>query len=817
MKFKNKIALLLGFCIVQISQSQVWFPEGVYTQVKPQIIEVDNQLISIGKLGTDLNNSFWVISLFDGKMWLKQPILTLNRTAEILDMCRYNGQIFVSGNFEIPNDTNNNVIRLVDGKWQGIGNFRRFGNLNASVSSIERHNGKLLIGGNFLSINGDTIPNLSAFNGKTHSDYFSCKDCAPNGQILDIESKDSILAISGAFSKINGQSSPYLYKIKNLIPDTFLNIPEPITKLAIDNEDIYCVGTGLKGFQLYKVNQFVSIIRSNIDSISHINNIVVWEKTPVINGTMNTKTSSNLQSRIMMYLLGEWVDVSNNFPNANFIAEGRRLLFATGESKTPISIWNPNHSVVRFYPGMTLVRARAFFDNNDNCILDNNEQPAVKQFIKLPFLNRGVFTTEKGLAEFMVPNNNNTYRFVVKPLKNIVRSNCADTSITKTFNKGNYFDSIQFPLKRIPNLNDIRVSISSPKGKAVLKNKRVVYYITYENMGSNVLNGKIYLKRNKGFSSDICLPLQKIENDSTLSWTYDNLAPGEQKTIYYSGLPSDSRFNQAYSFQASVYSDISNGTLANTEDDSDSIPQEVNQVLSAFRKDVYPSPDLGDSITYIGIFDNNLRYNISFNNFGTDTVFYAVIIDTLDLNLDMSYIQETGSNKSYYTEVQTDPNNDYKGILIWHFPNIRLAPNPSKDYENPNSGAYIGFKVVTKPLSEGYFLKNTASVFFDNTYAGSTNSVYVTLKLTGIHEVKWIKHPLQLYPNPVNDWVHIKADFKTGDTIEIRDAVGRLVYSNIIETDSEILFNCQNLSNGLYSIQVVSNNKIYQEKIMVQH
>lgn len=817
MKIKNKIALLLTFCLVQLSHSQVWFPEGVYTHVKPQIIEVDNQLISIGKLGADLNNSYWSVSIFDGKIWWKQPVLTLNRNAEISDICRYNGQIFVSGSFEIPNDTNNHVIRLVDGKWQGIGKFRRVSNLNASVSSLEKHDGKLLIGGNFLSINGDTIPNLSAFNGKTHSDYFNCRECAPNGQILDIEANDSILAIGGVFSKINGQHSPYLYRIKNQISDTFLNIPEPIAKVAIDNEDVYGVGTALKGFQLYKINQTVLNIRSNIDSIAHVNNLVVWEKIPVINGLMNSKTSSTMQSRIMMFIAGEWVDVSNNFPNANYISEGRRLLFASGENKTPISIWNPNTTVVRFYPGLALVKAKAFFDNNDNCIFDKEEQAAAKQFIKLPFLNRGVFTTEKGLAEFMVPNNNNTFRFVVKPLKNIIRSNCADTSITKTFNKGTYLDSIQFPLKRIPNLNDIRVSISSPKGKAVLKNKRVVYYITYENVGSNVLNGKIYLRRNKGFSSDICLPLQKNENDSTLSWSYDNLAPGEQKTIYYSGLPSDSRFDQSYSFQASVYSDISNGTLANTEDDSDSIPQEVNQGISAFRKDVYPSPDLGDSITYIGAFDNNLRYNISFNNFGTDTVFYAVVIDTLDLNLDMSYIQETGSNKAYYTEVQTDPNNEYKGILIWHFPNIRLAPNPGKDYENPNSGAYIGFKVVTKPLSEGYFLRNTASVFFDNTYAGSTNSVYVTLKLTGIHDIKWIKHPLQLYPNPVSEWLHLKAEFKSGDVLEIRDALGRLVHSSVIVTNSETTFNCQSLNNGIYSIQVISDQKIFQEKIMVQH
>jgi hypothetical protein len=95
--------------------------------------------------------------------------------------------------------------------------------------------------------------------------------------------------------------------------------------------------------------------------------------------------------------------------------------------------------------------------------------------------------------------------------------------------------------------------------------------------------------------------------------------------------------------------------------------------------------------------------------------------------------------------------------------------------------------------------------------------VYVTLKLTSINEINWIKHPLQLYPNPVSDWVLLKADFKMGDTLEIRDALGRLVHSNVIDTDSETTFNCQSLNNGIYSIQVISGQKIFQEKIMVQH
>lgn len=805
MRLKHVLILILALIASRQVQAQVWYPEGVYLFQEPHLITVDNQLMTIGRSGIDANSSYWTIAVSDGKVWKKLPTLVLNKTAEVTQIKKYKNIIYVSGVFTFDGGKFSSLVRFDGFKWVGLANFSKTNLSIGGINAMNVHDNQLLLGGSFQIIDNDTIPYLVKFDGTKFYRVLECKGCDPDNFITDIESNDSIVAISGGFTRINGSKSKYLVRLRKGRMDTFVNTPKIPDLLALNGEVIYMSGGILKGKGIYLVDgtNFIDL-KSNLDSSHSISEMLIYEGKLVICGALSLKSATTVKQRVTVFTNSTWSDVSNNYKGVRYIATGRAMLFAIGRSESPISIWNPNRNVMRFYPGLSLVRAKAFIDSNNNCIMEPNEKPAPKQYIKLPFINKGVFTNVDGMTEFMVPNSSSsTFRFVVKPFRNFVKSNCADTSVTKTFIPGQYFDSIQFPLNRIPNVSDIRVLISSPKGKLVLKNKRVVYYITYENVGSNPISGKIRLRKNKFFSSELCLPLQTKVNDSIVEWNYSNLQPGESKVIYYSGMPDASQFDNNFQFDAMVSSQISSGSNTYSDDDSDSIPQEVNSGISAFRKDVYPTPELGDSITYLAFEDRDLRYNISFNNFGDDTVFYAVVIDTLDLNLDMSYIQETGSNKSYYTEVQTDPNNQYKGIIIWHFPNIKLAPNPTMDYENPNSGAYIGFKVNTKPLSKGYFLKNVASVFYDNSYAGSTNAVYCTLALTDIDDVSKDESRLKVYPNPSNGTFVIDYPFVHGDVISVYNASGQLILMQYVDSNADVQsIELDDVSPGIYFIQV---------------
>lgn len=811
------IALFLFLLNPIKSNAQVWYPEGVYYGPDPVAITVDNQVITIGRSYVDATNSYWIVSVSDGKTWNRLPVLVLNKAAEITDIKKFKGLYFVAGNFTFDGTKFSSLVKFDGTLWQGLAQFKKFNQTVGAITSLQTFNNQLVIGGSFQLINADTIPFLASFNYIKFSKYFDCRNCEPNNVVNDLDANDSVLAICGTYSSINGIRGRYITRVKNGKIDTFPGTNRIIDRVTLKGEILYACGGAIKDKRIYQSNSNNTLtdIKFNLDTNYFITDLLVFENKLVIGGGFSMVGASTIKLRVARLDGNVWTEITNNFKGISKIATGRGLLFGIGVSPVPISIWNPNRNVMRFYPGAALVKANVFLDSNNNCIREKNEKPAPKQYIKLAFLNKGVFTNEHGLTEFLVPNaTSNTFRFVVKPFRNYIKSNCADTVLNKTFNPGQYMDSIQFPLNLIPNLKDIKVGISSPKGKYVQKDKKVVYYINYENVGSTAITGKINLRKSKYFSSDISLPAHTVIDDSTVQWTFTNLNPGESKIIAYSALPSGTQFNNIFQFEASVTSSISNGSTSYNGDDYDSIPQEVSGGLNAFHKDVFPTPLLGDSVTYLAATDRDLRYNISFNNFSTDTVFYAIVIDTLDINLDMAYIQETGSNKAYYTEVQSDPNNPYRGIIIWHFPNINLYPNPTKNYENMNSGSYIGFKVITKPLSKGYYLKNSASVFYDNNYAGSTNAVYCTLKLTSIDDVDQLNEQFKIYPNPSNDIVNLDYEFSKGDCISIYNMNGQLVQQHITSETNSINLNLSDLPKGVYVINLMSDGKLLSKKIV---
>lgn len=818
-KLKLVITFLFIMALGKTARGQVWYPEGVYTFNEPTLVAADNQLITIAKASVDATYSYWQVAVYDGGNWTRLPLLVLNKTAELTDIKRFGKMIYVSGNFTFFNTGNNALVRFNDTKWEGMGNFRRNGQ-PAAVNCMDVRAGNLVIGGNFATVGtkNDSIPFLTRYNGLTFNHYFDafCKDCDPDNPVLDITSNDSVVAFAGLFTRIMNRKTMFLFRITDdKIADTFTNSPKYFEKLALDGKTIYATGGDPRDKHVYKVTNTIADINANLDSALNINEIIMLGSKPVICGQFNLVSSTNRVS-ILQFENSKWTGISNNYSNAHYIAGGRGSIVAIGNPAQPISVWNPNKYVVRFFPEMALYMTRVFLDSNNNCVMDANERPLPRHFIRTTKLNKAVFTNDKGMAEFLVPNVVGSQQiFTIKPLRNFAASHCADTTVTKNPVPGLFLDTIQFPLKRIAGINDIRVSISSPKGISVARNKKVIYNITYENVGSNPISGKIQLKKNPLFTNEQSVPNSEKKESAMWQWSYQNLQPSETQSIVYYADAADTAFDRSMSFSAMASSLITSGSTSYSQDDVDSIPQEVETPVSPFRKIVYPTPQTGDSITYLDIADRDLKYQILFNNFSTDTVFYAVVIDTLDLNLDMSYIQETGSNKYYYTEVQTDPNNQYKGILIWHFPNIKLVPNPTHNFEILESGSYIGFKVITKPLSNGYMLKNVASVFYDNEYAGTTNSVYCTVAIDGIDELATGDDRIKAYPNPFNGEINLAYDFQAGDAITVYNAQGQEVYSARINAQSASqTIDLGELSTGVYIVQVFSDGQLMQRKLL---
>ncbi len=818
---KNKNIYLFFFSLFVFcnSKAQVWYPEGNYNVGPASAITSDiSSIYVVSKIYVSANESVWQASKWDGKFWLKFPLLKLNKDAEVVALKVYQTSLYLVGNFTFANDSFNAAVRFKAGRWEGVAKFLKANAFFGNISAVNIYENKLLFGGNFNKAGSDSIPFLVAYNGFNFSFALqNCKTCMPNNIVNDIAVSDSAVAISGSFTKIAGHTSKYLYLLKEGKDlDTFLTLPKPIEKLVLNSKKVYGSFDVLGYKRIFKYDGKYLEIMNNLDSIRRISKLVWYDNNIWACGSFKINGVLNIEHQIIQLENNTWNNYTNNYKRAYNIFEVRGLLWALGNANEPISLLRDNRFVMRFYKNFTLVKAKVFIDSNNNCIQERNEKGIGKQFVKLAPLNRGAITLENGLTEFLLPNNQSTYKFEIKPLRNYIKSNCADTTVSKTIPLGRYLDILQFPLTRRPNINDIRIILSSTKGEQVIKRKKINYIVKIINVGSNTLNGVVKLKVNTKLSGDKILPIPTEYKDSTYSWIYLNLKPYEERYFNYSGYPNDTFFEPNTQFSAMASSSIIGGNNGYNDDDVDSISQSVVNALNPFKKYTSPAPLPSDSVSYLSFNNRQIRYDIVFNNFTTDTVYNAVISDTLDLNLDMSYIQETGSNKPYYTEIQTDPNNNYRGILIWHFNNIKLPPNPSKNFENLASSSYIGFKVVMKPTSTGNLIKNTAAVFFDNQYVGKTNIAYCTVLSTGVKEI--ISNEMaqdNIYPNPTTGIVYFKNTFYEGEIIKIYNLQGQVIYTEIIkEYTINHCINLTNLSAGFYTIQYYNSKKISTQKLI---
>lgn len=828
----KKITPLFLVFILQLfannAKAQVWFPEGEYAiPVTPIAISIDNSIIfTVGKYTEDTAKSYWIVSKYDGKNWSNLPALILNKTAEVMTIKFYGGSIYVGGNFTFDNGLYSSLIRFNGTAWVPVTKFKRANSqLPITVSSLEVFNKKLILGGNFNSVITtlkDSLPYLIAYNGTDFSSVFNnCKNCYPNGPVIDLAVNDTLLAVAGAFNTIKGRRSSNLFlHYANEKFDSFVNTPVIVDHIALRGPTIFCSGLLGKERKIYKIDGGFVDLKNNFDSITRLNKLEVYDNELWMNGVAYLKGSKISKTTFQFNGL-LWVDNSNNYPGAKSIAAGRGALFAVGNAEKPLSIWNKNTHVVKFYKGFALVTTKVFLDSNNNCVQDKNERILPKQLIKLnlPLVDRYAITNEQGMAEFLfnVPLNSTKIPFSIRLPRNLKPSICAYDSVFKTLiNK--YSDSLNFPITRKINVNDVKIIIATPKGTQVKKNNSTTYVVSCENVGSNTVSGFINLKKNSLLASSTYDPApdQNKTTAAMVVWPYANLKPGEVRKFYYSGTAYDTSFSDNSPLQAQASASIAAASNDYPADDSDSIEQYIDNRDNPFRKDIYPIPNSGDSVSFLTMNDREIRYSITFNNYTSSIVYNATITDTLDLNLDMSYIQETGSNKSYYTELATDPNNPNRGIIIWHFNNINLAANPLKDFENMNSSSYIGFKVVMKPLNNGYLVKNTAAVFFDNQYAGKTNSVYCTIVSSDIPNVRKT-NTFSVFPNPATTLLNINLSLNNRDQINVFNAQGMQVQSNnITESSEHFKLAIDGLNTGVYMVQIIKDGVLYYSKFIKQ-
>jgi hypothetical protein len=207
-------------------------------------------------------------------------------------------------------------------------------------------------------------------------------------------------------------------------------------------------------------------------------------------------------------------------------------------------------------------------------------------------------------------------------------------------------------------------------------------------------------------------------------------------------------------------------------------------------------------------YDGLMKYQISFENEGSDTAYTIVVLDTLDSDLDIATFRMAGSTHSLTHTVRHIE--DGRAVIRFVFRNIKLTYTAQDSVLSQGS---LSFYIRAKEgLPMGTVIENTGHIYFDINPAVVTNTVRTTLSEDAVVEPTAMRGSLStsaslaLNPNPASSQLAVKV---TGQPlgyepkVRIMDANGRIV-STLTLTDSRLTIN--HLTPGIYMLEATLAN-----------
>ena len=267
-------------------------------------------------------------------------------------------------------------------------------------------------------------------------------------------------------------------------------------------------------------------------------------------------------------------------------------------------------------------------------------------------------------------------------------------------------------------------------------------------------------------------------------------------------------FNNAYRLENTFYVPltVSVGDLLNTEYSISPMSGDCNPADNQyiFSETVTGSHDPNEKIVSPegAIFeeDSILTYTIGFQNTGTDSTWFVIILDTLSNYLDARTVTNIASSHPYSSFSISG-----EGILKWIFDPLRLVDSATNE---PGSNGFVMFTIKKKPhLPIGTTISNTASVYFDYNEAVVTNTVYDSLALPNyIFDVKGDDGiSVKAMPNPFSQSTNIVIDgLNEKYTFELFSLTGKLTRKVEVQNGNGFTLQRNDLAAGIYTYKINS-------------
>jgi len=374
-------------------------------------------------------------------------------------------------------------------------------------------------------------------------------------------------------------------------------------------------------------------------------------------------------------------------------------------------------------------------------------------------------------------------------------------SQVSNFTNGGNEDIIDFCVESAGgSVNDLNVavypSIDDPR-----PGFNTTYQIVYRNIGTDQTNGDVTFQFDATKLQFLnATETVAVQTANTVTFNFSNLNPFETRTI-------DLQFN-VFPPPTTNIDDILISTATINPVSGDATTDDNTFTLNQTVIGSYDPNDIrvlqGDEI-FIDDIDKYLNYIIRFQNTGTASAINVRVDHLLDSKLDWTTIQL--ENLSHQGRVEITNGSDVSFI----FDNINL---PDSTNDEPNSHGYIAFKIKPKNnVVVGNIINGVADIYFDFNPPIITNTAMTEI-VAPLSVTEFAENRISIYPNPTKDIITIKAN-QNIEMVTVYDINGRLLKtSEPTQRNSELEFQLEEFSNGIYFLKIQTELGTQTQKII---
>lgn len=812
--------VLLCLWVAKPSIAQIWRPLGEGFKDAPIAVTNDADYLYFAFVDSTTTNNgakIFLVARWNGVFWQNISTFLAGPASNISSIATYKNQVYLGGFFDTVffSTTRTGIIKLDGKKWVDAAKRYRNDASPVRISDLKVFGGFLYAAGNFSRIDTTAANGLARFNGIGWQglEDFTKKDFA--GSSAKLEEFNDTLFVSGAYKNKSTNTAIPLLKIKgnNLTADSTSPF-ETIGLLQGGKDELMAFGSDNASNKIiysWKNGSWQDRTK-NIPNLqtAAIRDVTFFDGEFWACGIVNI--GGGELKHILKWTGSQWEHLGDlDLPNVRYIRQFRSKLFVSGGFIQYRRI--RLNRVAEYDKDLALITGKVYFDKNNNCQQDIGEPPIPGQIIRLFNGLFVAFSDREGIYSFVVPKAGN-YPITALPRKYWALSSCNPSQYTfSPSNQNAIIDSADFAFRIDDSVEDVSVKLLPNAGYRFRRGFTELYSLTYKNNGGKAIpTGKIRLHLDDSLLGFVAFPPPASVNNGIAEWNYNNFEPGEERSILFRGKVS-SQNTQQIELQAEAV----NTNDAFAQDNYDTLAQTVEDQTGLKGKFIFPEPTSGDSITiFPSQGQHEVEYLIRFENNTDDTVRQVIVVDTIDLNLSLEYIQELGASHPYSTQVVNLPPQLGKGVLIWTFDNINLPPNPTKSNDFTENRGHIRFKLrLGSQIEKGTLVVNKADVIYDFDTYEATNQVFCKVDdLVGIAKFTNDDNPLTVYPNPTNNLLNIELVEEDSYTLTVLDMQGRKCLAEHSFNSTTTQIDLSSLNNGIYYISIANNEARYFQKVV---